>query len=47
MFRDDKTDTKKMFESMILETPLRSLATMSCGIITRNDIEKLLNTLNS
>lgn len=47
MFKDDKTDTKKMFESMILETPLRSLATMSCGLITRNDIEKLLNTLNS
>ena len=47
MFRDDKTDTKKMFESMILETPLRSLVTMSGGLINRNDVETLLNTLNS
>ena len=47
MFKDDKTDTKKMFERMILETPLRSLATMSCGLINRKDIESLLNTLNS
>ncbi|MBW5408988.1 glycosyl hydrolase, partial [Brachyspira hampsonii] len=46
IFKDDKTDTKKMFESMILETPLRSLPTMSAGIITRKDIENLINTLN-
>ena len=47
MFKDDKTDTKKMFESMMLETPLRSLYTMSGGIISREDIEELLNKLNS
>ncbi|KLI46475.1 glycoside hydrolase family 3 C-terminal domain-containing protein [Brachyspira hyodysenteriae] len=46
MFKDDKTDTKKMFESMMLETPLRSLHTMSGGIITREDVENLINTLN-
>ena len=47
MFKDDKTDTKKMFESMMLETPLRSLHTMSGGIITREDIENLINALNN
>ena len=47
MFKDDKTDTKKTFESMMLETPLRSLYTMSGGIISREDIEELLNKLNS
>ena len=46
MFKDDKTDTKKMFESMMLETPLRSLHTMSGGIITKEDVENLINTLN-
>ena len=47
MFKDDKTDTKKMFESMMLETPLRSLYTMSGGLISRNDIENLLQSLNN
>ena len=47
MFKDDKTDTKKMFESMMLETPLRSLYTMSGGLIKRDDIEKLLYELNN
>ena len=47
MFKDDKTDTKKMFESMMLETPLRSLYTMSGGLIKRDDIENLLQLLNS
>ena len=47
MFKDDKTDTKKMFESMMLETPLRSLHTMSGGLITIDDIENLLNALNN
>ncbi|WP_300370499.1 glycoside hydrolase family 3 C-terminal domain-containing protein [Brachyspira sp.] len=47
LFKDDKTDTKKMFESMMLETPLRSLSTMSGEIITREDIETLINTLNN
>ena len=47
MFNDDKTDTKKMFESMMLETPLRSLYTMSGGLIKRDDIENLLQLLNS
>ena len=47
MFKDDKTDTKKMFESMMLETPLRSLYTMSGGLISRDDIENLLKSLNS
>ena len=46
MFKDDKTYTKKMFESMMLETPLRSLHTMSGGIITKEDVENLINTLN-
>ena len=46
MFKDDKTDTKKMFESMMLETPLRSLHTMSGSLITREDVENLINTLN-
>ncbi len=47
IFKDDKTDTKKMFESMMLETPLRSLSTMSGNIITRDDIENLINILNN
>lgn len=47
LFKDDKTDTKKMFESMMLETPLRSLPNMSGGIITREDIENLISYLNN
>ena len=46
MFKDDKTDTKNMFKSMMLETPLRTLPTMTGNIVSRKDIENLINILN-
>lgn len=47
LFEGDMSDTKNMFKSMILETPFRTLPTMSGGIVKRDEIEYLIKRLNA
>lgn len=46
IFKGDKTDTVNMFKSMILETPFRTLPNMSGGLVSREEIEDIINKLN-